>query len=422
MGYSLVGCQEDIANLDLIQATPVNAVVLIPVRHAPTLLSAWTDGQALPDADKLEFFMKQLPLDANREGLLSLHSVGADRLHWAFTVRRGFTSFHPSKLSHLSPTRRNYASGTIWEWRDEQGKWALAETTDWLILSTTDILAEEAIRQIDAQSGGSSYQGYPDLAHQLATYDLITLALEDRNPLSNAWMAIPGGKQAPSDDLRSWRFAHPASRGWTARYTSDSTAKVAISDAGLRSELLGFADSVEARAFPGWRWLTPRLQWAQWTALDSRVSYRGHPFAIQAQGECLVEGRRNQLHRITLRFQETANLRIPHWVPSNDFVAPNDLKLKKPLAVLPYIKTMGEFILTCEDTLAANRYLAYIPDVRDSAQEAHYQAAIRYLRRQPSEGQLWWVSRQPNPQAPWAGLTYRAQGEEGYWSASMLVP
>ena len=73
MGYSLVGCQEDIANLDLIQATPVNAVVLIPVRHAPTLLSAWTDGQALPDADKLEFFMKQLPLDANREGLLSLH-------------------------------------------------------------------------------------------------------------------------------------------------------------------------------------------------------------------------------------------------------------------------------------------------------------------------------------------------------------
>jgi hypothetical protein len=298
----------------------------------------------------------------------------------------------------------------------------LAETTDWLILSTTDILAEEAIRQIDAQSGGSSYQGYPDLAHQLATYDLITLALEDRNPLSNAWMAIPGGKQAPSDDLRSWRFAHPASRGWTARYTSDSTAKVAISDAGLRSELLGFADSVEARAFPGWRWLTPRLQWAQWTALDSRVSYRGHPFAIQAQGECLVEGRRNQLHRITLRFQETANLRIPHWVPSKDFVAPNDLKLKKPLAVLPYIKTMGEFILTCEDTLAANRYLAYIPDVRDSAQEAHYQAAIRYLRSQPSEGQLWWVSRQPNPQAPWAGLTYRAQGEEGYWSASMLVP
>ncbi|MGA1778416.1 MAG: hypothetical protein ACO39W_06505, partial [Schleiferiaceae bacterium] len=135
-----------------------------------------------------------------------------------------------------------------------------------------------------------------------------------------------------------------------------------------------------------------------------------------------VEGRRNELHRITLRFQETANLRIPHWVPSNDFVAPNDLKLKKPLAVLPYIKTMGEFILTCEDTLAANRYLAYIPDVRDSAQEAHYQAAIRYLRSQPSEGQLWWVSRQPNPLAPWAGLTYRAQGEEGYWSASMLVP
>ena len=418
--FFAAACQEDIANLDLIQATPVNAVLMVPVRDDQALRAAWTEE--LPFSEQMSSLLNRLPLEPGREGLLSLHPVGAGTLHWAYCVRRGFTAFHPSKLASLEPSRRTYASGTIWEWQDEQGKWALAETADWLILSTTDILAEEAIRQLDAHSVGSSYAAYPNLASQLASSAMVTLALEESTPLAHAWMAMPEAKDAPADDLRSWRFAHPDSRGWSLRFTADSTAKVAVSEGGPRSDRLGFADSTEARAFPGWRWLTSGLRWAQWTAVDSRVSYQGHPIAIQAQGECVVEGRRRQLHRITLRYQETAPLQIPHWVASTELIASNDLGLNKPLAVLPYVKTVGEFILTCEDTLATNRYLSYIPDVRDSAQEAQYQAAIRYVRSQPSEGQLWWVTRQANPQAPWAGLTYRAQGEEAYWSAAILVP
>lgn len=415
-------CQEDLANLDLIQATPVHAMLMVPVSDEGALRFAWNDGQKLPYSDQIEGLLSTLPIEDGGVGLLSLHPVGAGTHHWAYCIRREFTPFHPSQLSRFEPSRRAYASGIIWEWQDDRGTWALAETAEWLILSTTDILAEEGIRQWEARSAGSSYAAYPDLAEQLSSYDMVTLTWTEGAPLSQAWMVMPEGKRAFSDDQSTWRLAHPESCGWDVRFTADSTAKVAVSEAKYRSGILEFVDSIEARAFPGWRWLTPGLHWAQWTAVDSRVSYQGHPIAIQAQGECIVEGRGGQLHRVTLRFQETANLRIPHWVPSSDFVAPNDLKLKNPLAVLPYIKTMGAFILTSEDTLAANRYLAYIPDVRDSAQEAHYQAAIRYVRSQPSEGQLWWVARQADAQAPWAGLTYRAQGDKSYWSASILVP
>ena len=205
--FFAAACQEDIANLDLIQATPVNAVLMVPVRDDHALRAAWTEE--LPFSEQMLSLLNRLPLEPGREGLLSLHPVGAGTLHWAYCVRRGFTAFHPSKLASLEPSRRTYASGTIWEWQDEQGKWALAETADWLILSTTDILAEEAIRQLDAHSVGSSYAAYPNLASQLASSAMVTLALEESTPLAHAWMAMPEAKDAPADDLRSWRFAHP---------------------------------------------------------------------------------------------------------------------------------------------------------------------------------------------------------------------
>jgi hypothetical protein len=164
------------------------------------------------------------------------------------------------------------------------------------------------------------------------------------------------------------------------------------------------------------------LVWAQWTAVDSRINFKGQPTTIQAQGECHFQGRRKDVHRVTMRYSENNPLDIPHWMPATELLAVNDLGLRKPLDVLPYVKTQGDFILTCEDTSAANRYMDHLSDTRDSAHEAAYQQAIRYVRSQPSEGQLWWVTRQANPQAPWAGLTYRAQSEEAYWSAAILLP
>jgi hypothetical protein len=419
----LQACQEEVANLDLLQATPVHAVLMVPVRDGATVSRAWLEDSPLPYGSDVEAMLALLPLKEGQEGLLSLHPVGAGTLHWAYTLRRGFTEWHPSSLQNLAPKRRDYSTGTIWEWRDSTGSWALAETTDWLVLSRSDILAEEGIRQVENQAGGKSYTGYPDLAKQLAREGgFVTLSLEDGSPVSRAWPPSEGEAKGLPDDLRSWRFLQPGSQAWTVRYTADSTAKVAVSEESLRSENLGFADSTEARTFPGWRWLTPNLVWAQWTAVDSRVNFKGQPTTIQAQGECHFQGRRKEIHRVTMRYAENNPLDIPHWMGSADLLAVNDLGLRKPLEVLPYVKTMGDFILTCEDTAAANRYMHYLPDTRDSVDETSYQLAIKFLRSQPSEGQIWWVSRQPNPQAPWAGLTYRAQGEDAYWSASMLVP
>ena len=414
-------CQEEVANLDLLQATPVHAVLMVPVRDAAAVTAAWSDGSPLPYAEDVAAMLQLLPVKDGQEGLLSLHPVGAGTLHWAYSLRRGFTDWHPSALNAYSPKRRDYSSGTIWEWRDSTGSWALAETTEWLLLSRSDILAEEGIRQVENQAGGKSYTAYPELAKQLARADgFVTLSLEDASPLSGAWPLVQG--QGLSDDLRSWRFQQPGSQVWTVRYTADSTAKVAVSDEAARAEALAFADSTEARTFPGWRWLTPSLVWAQWTAVDSRINFKGQPTTIQAQGECHFQGRRKDVHRVTMLYSENNPLDIPHWMPATELLAVNDLGLRKPLDVLPYVKTQGDFILTCEDTSAANRYMDYLSDTRDSAHEAAYQQAIRYVRSQPSEGQLWWVTRQANPQAPWAGLTYRAQGEEAYWSAAILVP
>ncbi len=419
----LVSCQEEVANLDLLQATPVRAILMLPVRDAGATVAAWSGDSPLPYASDVSAILALLPLKEGQEGLLSLHPVGAGTLHWAYTLRRGFTDWHPSALQGFEPNRRDYSTGTIWEWRDSTGSWALAETAEWLILSRSDILAEEGIRQVENQAGGKSFTGYPELAKHLArTGGFVTLALEDGSPLSRVWPPSEGEDMGLPDDLRSWRFQQPGSQAWSVRYTADSTAKVAVSEEAPRSEALAFADSTEARTFPGWRWLTPALVWAQWTAVDSRINFKGQPTTIQAQGECHFQGRRKDIHRVTMRYAENNPLDVPHWMASTDLLAVNDLGLRKPLEVLPYVKTMGDFILTCEDTAAANRYMHYLTDSRDSADEAAYQLAIRYVRSQPSEGQIWWVSRQPNPQAPWAGLTYRAQGKEAYWSTSLLVP
>ena len=47
------GCQEDVANLDLLQATPVRAVLMIPVSDADAVLHAWEDDLALPLAKEM---------------------------------------------------------------------------------------------------------------------------------------------------------------------------------------------------------------------------------------------------------------------------------------------------------------------------------------------------------------------------------
>jgi len=416
------GCQEDVANLDLLQATPVRAVLMIPVSDADAVLHAWEDDLALPLAKEMHTMLSLLPLQEGTQGLLSLHPVGAGGLHWTYTLRRSFTQWHPSLLTDLKPNRRDYASGTIWEWTDSTGSWALAETSEWLILSQTDILAEEGIRQVEAKAGGASYVGYTSLAEQLRSSPMVTLDLNGASPLSQCWPPSDVASEGLPDDLRSWRFQQPGSQAWDVRYTADSTAKVAISTAAPRSESLAFADSTEARAFPGWRWMTPALAWAQWSAVNSHLNFQGHPFAVQAQGECTFYGRRKALHRVTMHLLEGESLQIPHWRTSGDVTIGNDLGLRKPLTLLPFAKTIGPYVLSCEDTAAVNRSIVYLQDMRDSAAEAHYQMAIRYVRSQPSEGQLWWVAKQSNPAAPWAGLTYRAQGKVGYWSAAALLP
>ncbi len=179
------------------------------------------------------------------------------------------------------------------------------------------------------------------------------------------------------------------------------------------SEALAFADSTEARTFPGWRWLTPSLVWAQWTAVDSRINFkrtahdhpgpRRMPFPRPPQ-------RRAPRHHALCRKQPA---RHPALMPATELLAVNDLGLRKPLDVLPYVKTMGDFILTCEDTSAANRYMDYLSDTRDSAHEAAYQHAIRYVRSQPSEGQIWWVTRQAQSPSPLGRTDLPRPGRSG---------
>ena len=420
------GCTEDVANLDLIQACPMNAVVMVPVRDAQAVKELLAETEWIQDAELLQLALDILPLNTGNEALLSLHPVGAGPMHWVLSMRRGFSAFHPSNLADYAPARRSYSSGTIWEWSKDGHSWALSETSEWLMLSSSDILAEEAIRQLEAGGGGASYTNYPELASQLSSSAFVTLYREGSTALASRWPIYPmDSKHGLPDDLRSWRFFQEGSQAWTVRYAADSSAQIAVSNPQLRSETLAFSDSTEARAFPGWRWMRERLLWSQWIAVDGRVNYQGHPFAVQAQGMSSFRGRRSKdEHRISMWFSESAGLTIPYWRPSGELVAENSLHLKKALPVLSFVKTQGPYILSAEaaDTAAINRYAGYISDQRDSSEEADYQMAIRWLRSQPSEGHMWWLSRGGNPAAPWSGLTYRAQGEEAYWSASGQKP
>ncbi|NDH89937.1 MAG: hypothetical protein EBZ22_03465, partial [Flavobacteriia bacterium] len=55
-------CQEEVANLDLLQATPVHAVLMVPVRDAAAVTAAWSDGSPLPYADDVAAMLQLLPV------------------------------------------------------------------------------------------------------------------------------------------------------------------------------------------------------------------------------------------------------------------------------------------------------------------------------------------------------------------------
>ena len=413
-------CQEDSAQIDLLQATPVNALILIPVENDKTFQSEIATYSPVPHASKAVDLVERLPLKEGKKGLLSLHRVGTGTLFWVYAVKRNATDWQAATISSFEPKRRAYSKGSIWEWEDEAGSWALSETGEWLVLSHSDILAAEAIRQLEEENGNTSYTHYASLNDQLAEGGFVTLNLEDESPLHVTWplwedVGLP-------DDMRTWRYLQPGSLHWTLKETADHTAKIAVSTPQFRSEKLAFADSTSARVFPGWRWLTPSLEWTQWTAVDGRMEFNGRSFAIQAQGVCKFKGRDALGSLLSMRYAPNHGLKITHWTSTQGLEAHNELGLNKPLSVHTYFKTVGDYLVACRDTFQANQSLAYLSDSRNMEEEKAYGHSVQYLRSQPHEAQIWWVCRQDNPDAPWAGLTYRADGEKAYWSASVLLP
>jgi len=416
----ITNCTNKSKGNNKLETIPANAIVLASIDNKASLNFSLMQMQQLPNLKSLQFLIENIENHLNGEFRISFHPIGAKDFHWLISIpRTSAESWHPSVLSKEKDLkRRSYSVGTIWNTESI----SLGQTTNYLLLSTSSILTEESIRQIEKGGGQDSYKSFEDLSYELLNNDFITISSDD--DANNLSVFYPFFKRKGINDrLRKYRLDHNKSLSWNFLEAKDSSSFIAISNEfDISKTSLGFLKHSLPVSFPGWRWMVPELNWGAWIISDSEFLFNDKTISSQVFGELCFKGYRNKSWKANVYYSKHEKLFIPNWTSSNKFEIKHLNQIANP-SVDQYFKSFGPFLVSVIDSNQFNRYASFLEVIRTDIQEKQYQEAIHWLQSQPAEANAWWVSNtmiKNSVEIPsqWQGLSLQILNGNGIWCAS----
>jgi hypothetical protein len=413
-------CTNKSKGINKLEAIPANAMVLASIDNIASLNFSLMEMQQLPNLKSLQFLFENIENHLNGDFLISFHPIGAKDFHWLISIpRTSAESWHPSELSkEKNLKRRSYSVGTIWNTESI----SLGQTANYLLLSTSSILTEESIRQIEKGGGQDSYKSFEDLPYKLLNNDFITISNDDNaNNLSIFYPFYR--KKRINDILRKYRLDQNTSLSWNFLEAGDSSSFIALSDEfDISKTSLDFLKHSLPVSFPGWKWMVPELNWGAWIISDSEFSFNNKTISSQVFGELCFKGNRNKSWKANVYYSKHEKLLIPNWTSSNKFEIKHLDQISNP-SVDQYFKSFGPFLVSVIDSNQFNRYASFLEVIRTDTQEKQYQEAIHWLQSQPAEANAWWVSNtmiknSVETTSQWQGLSLQILNGNGIWCAS----
>lgn len=416
----ITNCTNKSKEIDILEPIPANAIVLALIDNIRSLNFSLIEIQQLPKLESLQFLLRNIEDNLNGDFLISFHPIGAKDFHWLISIpRTSARSWHPSELSdEKNLKRRSYSVGTLWNTESI----SFGQTSNYLLLSTSSILTEESIRQIEKGGGQDSYKSLKDLPNKLLNNDFITLYSHDKS--NKLALFYPSFKNKEiNDKLLNYRLEQDKILSWNFKKAEDSSSFITMSDEFDISETsLNFLKHSSSVSFPGWKWMVPELNWGAWIVSDSEVLFDDETISSQVFGELCFKGRRNKSWKANVYYSKYKKLSVPNWTSSNEFKIKHLDKIAHP-SVNQYLKSFGPFLVSVIDSNQFNRYASFLGEVKTQTQEKQYQEAIKWLQSQPAEANAWWISNTAinnngDLSNHWQGLSLQILNGNGTWCAS----
>lgn len=425
----LSSCSNKAEGIAVLEPVPANAMILASINNLESFNISSIETDRLPKIKSLKFLIENFCSDVNGAFLVSYHPVGVNGHHWLISIpRNSAKSWHPSGLSGLNGLeRRSYSIGTIWKTQLV----TIGETSNYILISTSSILTEEGIRQIEKGGGQYSYEYFKELPNKLLNNDFITLNRNEKiNNLSILW---PLFNEKEVDDIYKFlRLQQPKSLSWNFNRVADSNSFSAVSDQfDIAETSIDFMHLSETIPFPGWKWMVPELNWGAWISAKNKLTFKDQSFISVASGELCFKGRGNRTWKASVYYSDNINLTIQHWENSNGLEIKNlnsiDNPLKKP-PTYSFIKRFGPFLISVADSNMFNRYGSYLGIIRSEKEEKEFQGAMKWIKSQPAEANIWWVTNakydfinSETDETRWNGLSLRLLNNKASWWASKTL-
>ena len=416
---SFSACSDSKSNGNKLESLPKNALAIISIDNSSFSKLSYFKGDDLPNIRNLKFLRNKIKNNLIGKAFASYHPIGASDLHWLISIpKKSLESWHPSQLKmEENLKRRSYSIGTLWQ----MNSMVIGETPEYILLSTSTILVEESIRQLEKKRIQKiDLQFLNRLVKKTENNDFVTIS---NKKLSKFW---PLHKDRPlNDNFIDYRLVQNEILSWNFQKSEDSNSIILLSEKFDLSETpLRSMKNSNAISFPGWRWMVPSLNWGAWVQNNSKISYHDVVFNSKAIGELCFSGRWGKNLKAVAYVTQNKRIEAPNWVESNKFQITSSNE-KNLLPLYSFSKNIGDFLISVNDTSSFDKYASSLEDIRSKSQEEQYQKAIHWLRTQPAEANCWWISnstnaddKKRNSSSNWNGISMQIKDGIGTWCIS----
>ena len=417
LAISVCSCSSSNSDGNKLESLPKNPLAIISIDNSSFHNLSHFQDDDLPNIKDLKFLKNKIKYNLIGKAIASYHPIGASDLHWLISIpKESLESWHPSQLKmEKNLKRRSYSIGTLWQ----TNSLVIGETPGYILLSTSTILVEESIRQLEkTRIEEIDLKFLNRLVDKMENNDFITIS---NQTFSKFWPLH--GEKPINDKFMDYRLVQNEILSWNFRKSEDSNSVILISkNFDLSETIFKNIKNSKSISFPGWRWMVPSLNWGAWMQNNSEISYQDAIYTSKAIGELCFSGRWGKPFKAITYVTQDKRIETSNWVKSDQFQI-TSINEKNLLPLFSYSKSIGDFLVSVDDTTSFNKYASFLKAIRSKDQELYYQNAIHWLRTQPAEANCWWVSNATNVKgikssAHWSGISMQIEDDLGRWCIS----
>ena len=417
LAISVSCCSNSNSDGNKLESLPKNPLAIISIDNSSFHNLSHFQNDDLPNIKDLKFLKNKIKYNLIGKAIASYHPIGASDLHWLISIPiESLESWHPSQLKmEKNLKRRSYSIGTLWQ----TNSLVIGETPGYILLSTSTILVEESIRQLEkTRIEEIDLKFLNRLVNKMENNDFITIS---NQTFSKFWPLH--GEKPINDKFMDYRLVQNEILSWNFRKSEDSNSVILISENfDLSETIFKNIKNSNSISFPGWRWMVPSLNWGAWMQNNSEILYQDGIYTSKAIGELCFRGRWGKPFKALTYVTQDKRIETSNWVKSDQFQI-TSINEKNMLPLFSYSKSVGDFLVSVDDTISFNKYASFLKAIRSKNQEEYYQNAIHWLRTQPAEANCWWVSNATNVKGiksspHWSGISMQIEDDLGRWCIS----